>query len=455
MGEGLDLGKAMPVWLLYPATLLAVLILIYPFYRVRSTIARYTLFALCFRYLAGAHHALTFQPSPIGMSWNALGSSAVFTIGLLLIRLQHLLLKQLIPFYVLVAAVVLSGLANRDIPGIVDVVVKFGYLIIITISIYESLAERGQERTMSLLLWSMTAPVMLQVLSIAFDIKKGSQADGSTSYIGGYNHEAGFSMVLATGFVIACFATGLKVWVRTAILVMFLGGLVLANYRTVIIAFAPLAVVQFNVDIIGRFRPRQRIVIGVVILAVSLAGAVAGAWLMRERFADLITVLSDPGSLMKAPELYTTDERALMSARPYIWAGYIDGYLNGDAKNLLFGFGPDSWMNAFTVYAHNTLVSILYEYGIFGVAAMVGLWSAMFMAALRVDGGQKAKLLAAHISFLLLNMATMPHWLIEGNILYGIICGYTIYLLLAPATAPLARARTAPDSIMTGPQILK
>ena len=33
----------------------------------------------------------------------------------------------------------------------------------------------------------------------------------------------------------------------------------------------------------------------------------------------------------------------------------------------------------------------------------------------------------------LLNMATMPHWLIEGNILYGFICGYTVYLLLGPA----------------------
>jgi hypothetical protein len=26
-------------------------------------------------------------------------------------------------------------------------------------------------------------------------------------------------------------------------------------------------------------------------------------------------------------------------------------------------------------------------------------------------------------------MATMPMWMIEGNILYGLICGYTLYLL--------------------------
>jgi len=429
---GETFGALMPPWLLYPATLLTILILIYPFYRVRSTIVLFSLFALCFRYLAGAHHALTFQPSPIGMSWNALGSSAIFMVGLVLIKFRHLLLKPLIPFYILIAAVVLSGLANHDIPGIIDVVVKFGYLIVITICVYESLTERGEERTMSLLFWAMVPPLLFQALSIIFGISKGSEADGSTSYIGSYDHEAAFSIVLATGFVIACFATGLKVWVRTAILLVLLVGLVLANYRTVIVAFAPLLFVQFNLDVIGRFAPRQRIIIGVAVLVVSSIGAIAAAWFMRERFTDLIVVLSDPGSLMKAPEFYTAYERSLMSARPYIWAGYIDGYLNGTPRNLLFGFGPDSWVGVFSVYAHNTLVSALYEYGAFGLAAMIVLWASMFVAVFRVRHGPKGKLLAAHISFFVLNMATMPHWLIEGNILYGVICGYTFYLLLGP-----------------------
>ncbi len=443
MGDGSDLGASMPAWLLYPATMLAILILAYPFYRTRNVIGRFALFALCFRYLASAHHAITFKASPIGMSWNALGSSAVFLSGLLLIQRRHLALKPLIPCYILIAAVVASGLVNRDVPGIVDVVVKFGYLAIITISVYEGLCALGEERMMNLLLWSAVIPLLFQALSIAFHVVKASEADGSTSYIGGYNHEAAFSIVLATCFVIGCFASGLRFWVRNAILLVLLGGMLAANYRTTILAFAPLAFAQFNLDVLGRFTRRQRVFLTVVILAVSGLAAMGAAWMLRDRFLDLVTALQSIDDLMKRQIFYTADERQLLSARPYIWSGYIYGWLDGGTRNLLAGFGPNSWVGIFPVYAHNTLVSTLYEYGVIGVAAISLMWAWMLSAALRIKNGPKGKLIAAHISFFLLNMATMPHWMIEGNILYGIICGYTLYRALGPATLRLPRKSAA------------
>jgi len=199
-----------------------------------------------------------------------------------------------------------------------------------------------------------------------------------------------------------------------------------------------------------------RIIIGLVLLGFTAAAAIAGAWVMRDKFADLNVVLSDPGSLIKPQAQYTPEEKRLLSARPWIWAGYIDAYLNGGIKNLVLGFGPNAWVGKFPVYAHNTLVGTLYEYGIAGVMAMLVLWSWMFICVLRVKHGPKGKLLAAHASFLLLNMATMPHWTIEGNLLYGIICGYTFYLLLGPATK--AVPRLVPNTAlapMTRPNILK
>lgn len=434
MDQGMDLGASMPAWLLYPATLLAIMALVYPFYRSRSIIARFALFALCFRYLASAHHGITFNASPIGLSWNALGSSSVFLLGLVLIRMRHLLLKPLIPCYVMIAIVVMSGFVNKDIPGVVDVVVKFGYLAIITISVYEGLSEIGEQRMMTLLLWSALIPLLFQALSVVFHVVKASESDGSSSYIGGYNHEAAFSIVLATCFVIACFASGLSTWVRGAVLLILLGGMVLANYRTTILAFAPLAFVQFNLDVLGRFPPRQRALVGIGILTVSGLLALAAAWVLRDRFADLAVTLSNIGDLMKPQDEYTYDERQLLSTRPYIWSGYIYAWLDGGTKNHLLGFGPNSWISVFVVYAHNTLISQLYEYGVIGVAAIIALWGTMLACALQVRQGPRGKLLAAHISFLILNMATMPHWMIEGDILYGIVCGYTMYLYYGPAT---------------------
>ena len=448
----------MPGWLLYPATLMVLIALSYPFYRARSVIARYVLFALSFRYLMSAHHDFTFDASPLGVSWNALGSIAVFLLGLALIRVRHLLLTTLIPFYAVAGVVVMSAYVNHSLGNGIDVIVKFGYLIVITIAVYESISERGEERTMSLLLWAMVTPVFFQFLSVLFGIRKGVEGLGAgVSYVGGYNHEAGFSTVLATGLVIACFATGLKLWFRGGTLLTLLAGLFLANYRTAIIAFAPMVFMQFNADVISRFSPRIRIIIGLAILAVSTLGALAAAWFLRDKFADLNTVFSDPGRLIKPPEQYSPEERRLLSARPYIWAGYIDAYLNGGIRNLVLGFGPNAWVGKFPVYAHNTLVSTLYEYGIVGVVSMIVLWGWMFVAALRVKHGPKGKLLAAHASFLLLNMATMPHWTIEGNILYGIICGYTCYLLLGPAPAPAAKMapETPAMASFPRPNILK
>jgi hypothetical protein len=458
--EGLDeLGKSMPGWLLYPATLMVLVALAYPFYTARSLIARYVLFALSFRYLMSAHHDFTFESSPIGMSYNAIGSSLVFVLGLLLIRTRHLLLAALLPFYAIIAVVVLSAFANHSLGSSVDVVVKFGYLIVITIAVYESISERGEERTMSLLLWAMVTPVFFQYLSIVFGISKGLEDQGAgISYVGGYNHEAGFSTVLATGFVIACFATSLSLWLRGSALLALLVGIYFANYRTAIVAFAPMALMQFNADVLARFSPRLRIIIGLVLLGVTTAGAVGAAWVMREKFADLAVIYSDPGNLMKPQTEFTPDEKHLLSARPYIWAGYIDAYINGGPKNWVLGFGPNAWVGKFPVYAHNTLIGTLYEYGIVGVIAMIVLWSWMFICALRVKHGPKGKLLAAHASFLLLNMATMPHWTIEGNLLYGIICGYTFYLLLGPATKTVLRPASVPSTAMAQfprPNILK
>lgn len=429
MTDGLAFGATLPPWLLYPATLAIVLVLGVRLWRVPSAIAAFACFALAFRYLTSAHHTFTFSASPIGLSWNALGSSAVFLLGLVLIRSRHLLLRQLIPCYLLIAIVVLSGIANHTLPKIIDVGVKFGYLVIMTISVYEGLQSLGEKRMTNLLLWAFMTPLAFQALSIAFHVAKASEGDGSVSYIGGYNHEAAFSIVLASGLVIACFADGMPLWRRSLLLIVFMGGIVAANYRTAILAFAPLIVTQFNLDIIGRFSPRQRSIIGVALLACSTLAVLAIAWMFRERFQDIATVLESVDDLIKPQAEYSMEQKQLLSARPYIWSAYIEAYINGTLRNHILGFGPDAWIGTMSVYAHNTLISAIYEYGVLGVVAFCALWATMFYSALRTPAGVRGRLIAAHLSFLLLNMATMPHWMLEGDILYGVICGYSLYML--------------------------
>jgi hypothetical protein len=451
--DAFNIAPSLPGWLLYPSTLMLFVLLCVVIYRSRVRQEAFAIFVPWFRYVVSTYHTITFQSAVAGLSWNALGSSGIFLLGLLVVKPRDFALKLLFPCYCLMGVILLSGLANRDIGGTIDAIVKLGFFLVLSLSFYEALGKVGEKRATARMLWSFVPPLLFQVLSVVFGIAKATETDGSTSYIGGYNHEAAFSIILATCLFVGAIASGLNRWLRFAILVACIAGILLANYRTTIIAVAPLIVVQINADILGRFSRQQRIVIGAffAFISVILVGIVG--WVLRDRFADLATVLDSGTELMKRPELYTRTEVQMMSARPYIWSGYIYGYLDGGTLQHLIGFGGNSWDGVFSKYAHNTLISSLYEYGIAGIIAFPYLWISMLLAALRVRHSARAKLVAAHLSFLLLNMATMPHWMIEGDILYGLICGYTFHCLLRPETvASAAKVTRAPRPRYAPPQ---
>jgi hypothetical protein len=79
------------------------------------------------------------------------------------------------------------------------------------------------------------------------------------------------------------------------------------------------------------------------------------------------------------------------------------------------------------------LVGTVYELGLVGVLGMLSLWLTMLWVAINAKG-ERLMLIAAHASFLLLNMATMPFWQLEGLGLYGFLCGYTMYRARALAS---------------------
>jgi hypothetical protein len=57
-----------------------------------------------------------------------------------------------------------------------------------------------------------------------------------------------------------------------------------------------------------------------------------------------------------------------------------------------------------------------------GVAALLATWGVFFAMTWGLrDRVARLRLMAAQIGFLTLNMATMPHWQIEGNIMFAAI----------------------------------
>jgi hypothetical protein len=437
MLEQLPKAPSLPAWMLYSVLLGTALIILFVMARSRDRAGAFVIGASWLRYVMQGFHTITYN-GVAGITFNALASMGTFAIGLLVIDWRHLALRFLLPFYVLIALALVSALANDGItPDVINVIVKHGYLIVMVLSVFGAMRRAKSGDFMTALLWAFLPTIIWQVLSVVFDIGKATETDiTAVSYIGGYNHEAAFSVILATCLTVTCFTTQLNKMVRTGLIVLCVVGIVMANYRTTLVAIAPLLVMFFAFSSLRRFPYRDRpFVVSALIVfaAIALGGA---SLLFAERFQDVSVAASGDVNFFKRAEYYTVEESRLLSGRPRIWSSYIFAWLDADLEEHVIGFGPESWNDNFYYYAHNTLVNYLYEYGLIGVVVILWVWFSMLAAALRVRHPQAGVLIGAHLSFLVLNMSTMPMWMIEGNILYGIICGYTLYLLSLQSSAP-------------------
>jgi hypothetical protein len=443
--DEITFGRSLPYVALVPAVLLSAIAILFAMRRCRGPATRFVVFAIWLRFVLTAFHDVTFQPSPLGLSWNALGSISVVGIGLLVLRRRTVLDPALWPFYPVVLATLISGLANHVPAEMVDMAVKYVYLAVIGLATIDAIGEGGWEEALSRMLAPFLFLLGLQALSLLLGVSKQSEADGSASFIGGFNHEAAFSMAMTGGLLVILLRRRMAARYKLLLIPVLLVSFTLATYRTAIVGMVPLFAAAALVGAARSVVPSQRaLVVGVAGLLVVAVGT-AGFLAERERFGDLGVVLTEGTALIKPPRTFTIDDRHVMSGRALIWSRYLYGYADGTQMQKLVGQGPNSWEGVIPVYAHNTLISALYELGLFGVVATLFLWIAMFGMALFAAAEHRLLLVMAHLGFFILNMATMPLWMIEGLIFYGVLCGCTVSAFLArrrrPSAAPSAPGR--------------
>ena len=449
--QALPYGPAFGLGILLPVTAVLLVALVIAARRAGSVAGAFVVVALWMRYTAGAYHLYMFQPIAGGLSGNALLSIGVTGFGLLfVVRPANLALKWLLPVYALVGLALFSAALNGDAAGGINVAVKYAYIIVIMLAVFQALRSDPDARFLSWAMVSFLPLLVFQALSLALNLPKGSEDGDGLVWIGGYNHEAAFSVAMMTGFLVGCFARSAPRAVRIAFLLATLVGILLAGYRTTILAFAPLALAAFLSGLTLSVRRDQRAPMAVTAVVAGVLLVSVAALSYSASFADLAAFLADPAGLIKPPRDFDLLERQVMSGRPLIWSSYIYAWAAGTPLQHLFGLGPESWEGVFKVYPHNTLIATLYELGWFGVAAMIALWTVMVAAAASARG-ERFKLLAAHFAFFLLNMATMPFWQVEGLALYGLLCGYTIHAARAAARLRMPRSADARRPLAAGP----
>ncbi|MBI1359285.1 MAG: hypothetical protein GC155_03275 [Alphaproteobacteria bacterium] len=430
-----EASRSLPPFALHPTTVLLFALLVRACLKTPHASGRLVLMAVWLRYVMQAYHEVTYT-SFGGVSINAMGTLAVVCAGVLVLR-SHV--GQLIRFPViltLMAVIVTSGLINGVIGPTIETLLKWGYFFVVLLAVRDCILRDGDARILGLLLWAFAPPLIYQALSLVLGVAKATESDGSVSYIGGYYHEAAFSVVLVTCFVVASLAPRINLTFRLFLLVASLAGIFAANYRTSLIAVAPVAFGYFVFGIARGASRTRRVIISMIGLVMTVCGLLAANIALSQRMNDINRVAADTPQLVRAPEEFTVAEQKLLSGRLYIWNRYLDAYSTGSDEQLLLGFGPDSWVDTFGVYAHNTIVSYLYEFGMVGALLIVMVWIGMLARAMRIrDWTLRGQLVCIHIGFILLNMATMPFWQMEGLILYGLLCGYTICISTVPNEA--------------------
>jgi hypothetical protein len=410
-----------PVW---GAILLLVFIQVR---RLRDSCATFLLLATWFRYGIATFHQYTYPPVVLGLSLIALTSIVVVAVGLVVVGGRNLLIRKIIPIYGIMLVVLISAIANGRWIEAVNATFKWLYLIVFALAAYSAMQRLGSDRIFRSLAVIFAGPIGLQWLSVPWGLKTTAQ-DGSSFFIGGFQHQQSISIIFLTFLFVTCFSPSLNVIASYGRLVIVAVGVALANYRTSLLAAALPASSLVVSRLAGKFVPKQRSIAYVLLGLVTVFVFIGVATLARERFADLGTTLDKGASLIKPPEHFTTEDKRLFSGRLYLWSQYIDAYFGGDIINILVGFGPDSWVGRFTTYAHNTFISYLYEFGLFGLAALLWILISNFLTAVRVRDNGRLILISWHIGFIVLNSATMGIWTLEGAILYALLLSQTWYL---------------------------
>jgi hypothetical protein len=385
-------------------------------------------FALWFRFTLAAFHQFTYDPVVAGLSINALASISIVGFGILVLPKSIFIIKRYVYIYAFIAVIIVSGIYNFRPIDLVNVLVKWGYLLVIASALYLAFLGVGRDKTLLTILKAFYMPVGLMILSILLGESKATENDGSTSYVGGYNHEAAFSMIIVSFTLIVGILRKGVLKFQTSLFFLGVILIVFVNYRTALLTVLPIIFVYVMTATSSKVAPKFRLpLVSIVIIGFFFVFTIIST-LMAERFADIGTILSNWQELMKAPVYFTENEQDLFSARVYLWSQYLYEFTNADIMRQTIGHGPEAWSDVFDKYAHNTYVSYLYEYGVLGLSAfMCFIINVLYLALKSDDVFVKYRVAGCFVGYLVMSLATMPIWNIEGLITLALILSIAIY----------------------------
>lgn len=407
-----------------------------------SLAMQFLFFLLFVRMLLAAFHSITF--SPVVGTLSLISVSSILSVGLCFLVLPlvkpankslYVLPRAFVFIYAFIALMFFSTALNGELKAGLPSLLKWVYLLQLIMLFGYVLELDGLKKTVQTLLIIYAFPALMLLFSIFLGVSKRSELDGSTSFVGGFFHEAVYSTLILTAafyaLVYACVYANRRNLSVVVIGVIGFFAFSMINYRTTMIAFLVM-MMALCFGLIKQAKPLPRSFFTILILLGALGLSVIDVSNLdlgeaRERFADLPSVVSNAAELMTYPENYSRDERRLFSGRLYIWSDYVSQANEGNVPQILVGRGMESWKDYFEKYAHSTFVSFYFELGLIGLLTFLVILTVLYRRLSRmVSVDLRTVSIAFFVAFIVLNMGTMPMWSIEGLYAFAflIACAY-------------------------------
>lgn len=416
----------------------AFLILIYVYTLIKLPYVRqsklflliYSLFL--FRLILSFNHEFSFQPIIAGQSINSIFSIlSVLLLGFS-VSTSFFKIKAALPLYLLVITVLMSGVYSGLVVGAAIVAMKWLLLLFFVACILDLFRSHGLVNTLKPFHFVFVCLLFAQLVSLILgqgkDTESLSSESNSISYIAGYAHEGAFSMLIYMGLIISSMLLLYKEC-RGYYPLLFFIGLILANYRTVILAaFIPLLFIYLSTYYHGRRSDFKAIVICFFFIFILSILTLFGESIIS-RFGELGTAFSLLGELMSRDYTYfTIEDKRLLSSRLYLWNMYITEYRDFNFIQQLLGKGPEAWVDYFVVYAHNNFIGALFDFGVFGLIALVYLFYNTLLNIKKIkDKKMKIVLAGLLIGFFIMSNSTMPFSAVEGIYTFSFLLAVSVF----------------------------
>src|SRR5262249_15039465 len=170
-----------PIYITLPVWGVILVLVLVRTWRLRESCATFLLLATWFRYGIATFHQYTYPPVILGLSLIALTSIAVIVIGTVVVGGRTLLLRRLAPIYGTILVILISALVNQRWIEAVNATLKWLYLIVFALAAYLAIRRRGSEPIFRSLAVIFAGPIVLQWLSVAWELKT-TGVDGTSFY---------------------------------------------------------------------------------------------------------------------------------------------------------------------------------------------------------------------------------------------------------------------------------